>query len=170
MAKGISGTAITAGIAGALLLWSGLKGRSWSKVVRELISGDAPGNTPDNPINVSDGSSSSVPSSPGDTTGNLSGNKRIVNMVASSYGWGTGAEWDAIVWIVDHESSWNNKAQNPSSSAYGLFQFLDPTWGDYGGHKTSDPTIQAQLGMKYIKARYGDPIRAKEFWQSHGWY
>lgn len=170
MAKGISGTALAAAAGGALLLWSGIKGRSWSKVVRELISGDAPNNSQENPITpVSGSSENDIPSS-GGTTGNLSGNKKIVNMVASTYGWGTGAQWDAIVWIIDHESSWNNTAQNPHSTAYGLFQFLDPTWGDYGGRKTSDPTIQAQLGMKYIKARYGDPIRAKAFWQSHGWY
>lgn len=170
MAKGINGTALAAAAGGALLLWSGLKGRSWSMVVRELISGEQPKSSQENPITTVSGSADSGAVSPSATTANLTGNKRIVNMVASSYGWGTGSEWDAIVWIVDHESGWNNTAQNPSSTAYGLFQFLDPTWTDMGGHKTSDPTIQAQLGMKYIKSRYGDPLKAKAFWQSHHWY
>jgi hypothetical protein len=170
MAKGISGTALAAAAAGALLLWSGLKGRSWSMVVRELISGDAPKDSQENPITVQSSGSSDGTTSPGATTANLSGNKKIVNMVASSYGWGSGPEWDALSWIIDHESSWSNTAQNPHSSAYGLFQFLDGTWASVGGKKTSDPTTQAQLGMKYIKSRYGDPIKAKAFWQSHNWY
>lgn len=170
MAKGISGTALAAAAAGSLLLWSGIKGQSWSRVVRDLISGNPPQNEQENPITLTSGGTDSGSTSPGATTANLSGNKKIVNMVASSYGWGTGPEWDALVWIIDHESGWRNTAQNPTSSAYGLFQFLDPTWADYGGHKTSDPTIQAQLGLKYIKARYGDPIKAKAFWQSHHWY
>lgn len=170
MQKGISGTALTAATVGALLLWSGIKGRSWSKVVKELISGEQPSSTQENPIASVSGTADSGPTSPGSTTANLSGNKKIVNMIASTYGWGSGPEWDALVWLVDHESSWSNTAQNPHSTAYGLFQFLDPTWADYGGHKTSDPTTQAQLGLKYIKARYGDPIKAKEFWLAHHWY
>ena len=174
MAKGISGTALAAASVGALLLWSGIKGRSWSMVARELISGEAPKSTQENPITIQSGStspdSSSGSTSPGTTTANLSGNKKIVNMVASTYGWGSGAQWDALVWVIDHESGFRNTAQNPSSTAYGMFQFLDPTWASVGGKKTSDPTIQAQLGMKYIKSRYGDPLKAKAFWQSHNWY
>jgi hypothetical protein len=171
MAKGISGTALAAAAAGALLLWSGIKGRSWSMVVRELIGGEAPKDSQENPITIeSSGSTSDGSTSPGATTANLSGNKKIVNMVASTYGWGSGAEWDALVWVINHESGFRNTAQNPTSSAYGMFQFLDGTWASVGGKKTSDPTTQAQLGMKYIKSRYGDPIKAKSFWQSHNWY
>lgn len=171
MAKGISGTALAAAAVGALLLWSGIKGRSWSMVVRDLISGNAPQDSQENPITIQGAVGSTDGSaSPGATTANLSGNKKIVNMVASTYGWGSGSQWDALVWVIDHESSWSNTAQNPSSTAYGLFQFLDPTWASVGGKKTSDPTIQAQLGLKYIKSRYGDPIKAKAFWQSHHWY
>jgi hypothetical protein len=170
MDKGVSGTALAAGAAGALLLWSGLKGRSWSMVARELISGEAPKDSQENPIDVTSGGGSDGSSSPGSTTANLAGNKKIVNMAAASYGWGSGAEWDAIVYIVDHESSWSNTAQNPSSSAYGLFQFLNGTWASVGGKKTSDPTTQAQLGMKYIKSRYGDPIKARAYWEAHHSY
>jgi hypothetical protein len=171
MAKGISGTAIAAAAAGSLLLWSGIKGQSWSRVVRDLISGNPPQTEQENPITVSSGGGTVDGStSPGATTANLSGNKKIVNMVASTYGWGSGSEWDALVWIIDHESSWSNTAQNPHSTAYGLFQFLNPTWASMGGKKTSDPTTQAQLGLKYIKSRYGDPLKAKAFWQAHNWY
>lgn len=170
MAKGISGTALAAAAAGALLLWSGLKGKSWSGVVRDLISGNPPSNSQENPINVQNSGVDAGSTSPGASTPNLSGNKKIVNMVATTYGWGSGSQWDALSWLIEHESSWSNTAQNPTSTAYGLFQFLDNTWATVGGKKTSDPTTQAQLGMKYIKSRYGDPIKAKAFWQSHHWY
>lgn len=42
--------------------------------------------------------------------------------VAATYGWGSGAEWEAIKWLVNKESSWNPRAANPRSSARGLFQ------------------------------------------------
>lgn len=106
----------------------------------------------------------------GGGTEGLSGVKGIVNVVASKYGWGQGAEWAALDWLVQHESSWNPTAQNPNSTAYGLFQFLNSTWGAYGSTKTSDPRLQAEAGMKYIKARYTDPLGAKRFWETHHWY
>ena len=38
---------------------------------------------------------------------------------------GMAHHWPALNQLVRNESSWNPNAQNPSSSAYGLFQFLD---------------------------------------------
>ena len=94
--------------------------------------------------------------------------RMVHQMAALKYGW-DGAQWNALNWIVNKESSWNPNAQNPTSTAYGLFQFLDGTWGAYGP-KTSDPRLQAEYGLKYIKDRYGDPERAMLFHQAHGWY
>ena len=89
--------------------------------------------------------------------------------MAAARGW-TGAQWDALNWIVEHESSWNSNAQNPSSTAYGLFQFLDSTWSTVGASKTSDPAAQIQAGLAYIAQRYGSPSAAQAFWQANGWY
>lgn len=97
-------------------------------------------------------------------------NEGSVEVAAKPYGWAKGSEWGALYQLVMSESGFNNVAQNPTSSAYGLFQFLDSTWAGYGGHKTSDPNVQAGLGMKYIKARYGDPIHAWNFHKAHNWY
>jgi phage-related protein len=95
--------------------------------------------------------------------------KEIVKGLAKNlFGW-EGDQWKALDWLVQHESSWNPNAQNPNSTAYGLFQFLDGTWGPYGP-KTSDPALQAQYGLKYIKDRYGSPSKAKAFWEAHHWY
>jgi LysM repeat protein len=86
----------------------------------------------------------------------------IVRAAASARGWGTGANWDAINFIVQRESSWNPNAQNPTSTAYGLFQMLIET--------SADPAVQAANGMAYIASRYGTPTNALAFWQANHWY
>ena len=95
-------------------------------------------------------------------------NEQIVRTAARRMGWGD--QWSMLRQLVMHESGFNNTAQNPTSSAYGMFQFLNSTWPSYGVRKTSDPWKQTQAGMKYIKGRYGDPRGAWDFWQDHNWY
>lgn len=85
-------------------------------------------------------------------------------------GWGTGAQWAALSWIIDRESSWNPNAQNPTSTAYGLFQFLDSTWAGTGIPKTSNFVQQIIAGLRYIASRYGTPLGAQSFWQANGYY
>lgn len=92
-----------------------------------------------------------------------------VRGVAAGYGWDTGRHWDALSKLIGKESSWDPNAQNDTSTAYGLFQFLNSTWGSYGA-KTSDPAGQARAGLKYIQDRYGDPEKAWAFWKEHNWY
>jgi phage-related protein len=94
----------------------------------------------------------------------------VVRATAAQFGWDQGAEWDALSWVISHESGWNPNAQNPTSTAYGLFQFLDGTWASVGIRKTADAAIQALGGMRYIASRYRDPIGAQQFWAAHHWY
>jgi len=68
------------------------------------------------------------------------------------------------------ESNWNPKAQNPTSTAYGIPQFLDSTWATTGIAKTSDPYRQVDAGLIYIHNRYGTPCSAWSFHQAHNWY
>lgn len=96
--------------------------------------------------------------------------KEQVRAIASQHGWGEGEQWEALQWIIQKESSWNPTAQNPKSTAYGLFQWLDGTRKAYNCPKTADVTIQTECGIKYIKARYETPIKAKQFHQVKGWY
>jgi hypothetical protein len=93
-----------------------------------------------------------------------------VQSIASEYGWGTGEQWEALSWIMQKESGFNPVAQNPKSTAFGLFQHLDMTRKNYNCPKTSDITTQVHCGVKYIKARYGDPIKTKMFWEKNRWY
>ena len=111
-------------------------------------------------------------------TGSVSQNKQIGKMIAASYGW-TGNQWSALEALWDGESGWNNRAENPSSHAYGIPQALPYTkmpkaaWPERAGGK-SDPTAQIQWGCAYINNRldYGNPAKAYQLWLSRSphWY
>ena len=94
-------------------------------------------------------------------------NQHLVRRAMLDQGW---HQWASLYPLVMSESGFRNTAQNPNSTAYGMFQFLDSTWKGYGGHKTSDPWTQAVLGMRYIKNRYTDPNGAWDFHKKNGWY
>lgn len=100
-------------------------------------------------------------------TGDVGGIKGLVKAKADALGWG--GEWGALEELVQKESSWNPTAQNPTSTAFGLFQFLDGTWKNYGT-KTSDPAAQADAGLAYIRDRYGSPAKALAFHKKNNWY
>lgn len=103
-------------------------------------------------------------------SGDRAANKELVHQVFSSmFGW-NGIELDAADALIMSESGFNNTIKNKTSTAYGIFQFLDSTWGGYGIPKTSDPYLQSVAGGRYIRARYGDPINAWAFKRSHNWY
>jgi hypothetical protein len=76
----------------------------------------------------------------------------------AAYGWSN--QWPAFNNLEMHEAGYDPHSQNPHSTAYGIGQFLDSTWATVGGTKTSDPYLQLQYMMKYIKQRYGDPNAA----------
>lgn len=100
------------------------------------------------------------------------GMAKLVQGIAASFGWGSGNQWNALYKLIQGESGFRPNAQNPTSTAYGLFQFLDSTWGTVGGHKTSDPTLQTIYGLKYIQSVYGSPANAYAQWSARSphWY
>lgn len=101
--------------------------------------------------------------------GNLSNLQALARRMAAKRGW-TGPEWAALNQLVQKESSWNPTAQNPTSSAYGLFQFLDQTRANYGLKRGAGPRKQIRAGLDYIADRYGDPASALDFHRSNNWY
>lgn len=94
----------------------------------------------------------------------------IVQRIAAGRGWGQGSQWADLQALIQRESSWNPRAQNPTSTAYGLFQFLNSTWAGTGYAKTSDPATQTLAGLKYIAGRYGSPSGAWAFHRRNNWY
>lgn len=80
--------------------------------------------------------------------------------------------------LVAHESGWRVNAHNRSSGAFGLFQFLPSTWGNYNfPYKPKDAYTQIKAGLRYVYKRYGSPCAAWKFWKKQagsdlrgGWY
>jgi hypothetical protein len=83
---------------------------------------------------------------------------------------GSGSEFSCLENLWGKESGWNPNAQNPSSTAYGIAQFLDSTWAGTGIAKTSDGYRQIDAGLIYIENRFGSPCGAWAHSQSKGWY
>jgi hypothetical protein len=83
--------------------------------------------------------------------------------------WGV-EEWNHFNDLIQRESEWYNYAQNPKSTAYGYGQFLNSTWGLVGCSKTSDPNIQIDCTVKYIKVVYKTPQKAIAFHNANNYY
>ena len=85
-------------------------------------------------------------------------------------------EFNYLDQLVYLESKWDNQAQNPYSTAYGIGQFLDQTWETVGYEKTDDPRTQVDAMIDYVQSRYGSFEAALTAWYEraertgHGWY
>ena len=158
------GTSLLIAGAGAIFLWSGLTGKQWSGVLRNVISGQDPkkaqttqrisalnvqiADTSGGSGGVSGGAvTTALPSSPG----SVAAYKSFAMTLMLSHGWGLGQQWTDFQWIVDHESGWNNQATNSSSGAYGIGQALGHGTANtrgtrsnmYGNYGTSDAICRA---------------------------
>ncbi|MFF8956620.1 transglycosylase SLT domain-containing protein [Streptomyces sp. NPDC014894] len=73
--------------------------------------------------------------------------------------------------IVQHESTWNYKAVNPSSGAYGLVQaYPGSKMAEAGADWRTNPATQIKWGLNYMNERYDSPCGAWSFWQANRWY
>jgi hypothetical protein len=80
--------------------------------------------------------------------------------VLSRYGDG---EWKPLLTLWNKESRWDYKAKNRHSTAFGIPQMLNMP-------KDTPMVKQIDLGLKYIKHRYGTPSKALAFHNRHGYY
>jgi hypothetical protein len=181
---GISGIGIAAVFAGGILVWSGVRGQAVSGVFRDLISGKSPSTLKQTtPVSASGlfggllgglGSAlsptnllSAVPSTTGGVSGTNAQNKALGQKMAAAYGWGSGAEWAALNWIVMEESGWSDTIVNPGGTASGIAQNIN---GFGPGYQSGNAPQQIAWLLQYIKNRYGDPIAAMKFHQANGYY
>jgi TP901 family phage tail tape measure protein len=82
-------------------------------------------------------------------------------------------QWDDFERLEMSEAGYRATAKNPGSTAYGMGQFLDSTFRDYGQPPTgtADPAVQLQLMMQYLKNRYhGSPSEAWRFHLANDYY
>ncbi|WP_067810964.1 lytic transglycosylase domain-containing protein [Actinomadura kijaniata] len=96
-------------------------------------------------------------------------NQRYGRKMAALRGWDRC--WPSLKILWTKESGWNERAENPSSGAYGIPQALPAEKLATAGRdwRTSSPT-QIAWGLNYIRARYKDPCGAWAWWQAHHWY
>lgn len=73
--------------------------------------------------------------------------------------------------IINEESTWNYKAVNSSSGAYGLVQALPGSkMASAGADWRTNPATQIKWGLNYMNDRYGSACSAWSFHQANGWY
>lgn len=91
--------------------------------------------------------------------------------ILGSFGWGSG-QMSPLISLWNGESGWNNLAQNPTSSAFGIAQFLNGTWSGKRFPKTTNYKMQVYDGMQYIDGSYGSPAAAFAAWSARSphWY
>jgi Transglycosylase SLT domain len=94
---------------------------------------------------------------------------QIGQKMAALVGW-TGAQWRALYDLWNNESGWNPLADNPTSTAFGIPQFIKSTAQAYGVYGSTDPSRQIAAGLQYIADRYGDPLHAWAHWTAHHSY
>lgn len=97
-------------------------------------------------------------------------NMALARQLVGQFGWSR--YWPSYNSLEMGEAGYDNLAQNPSSTAFGIGQFLDSTWATVGGVKTSDPAKQIMYMLKYISKSYGNPDVAYSRWLSRSphWY
>jgi hypothetical protein len=83
---------------------------------------------------------------------------------------GNASQFSCLQSLWGKESGWNPNARNPSSTAYGIAQFLDSTWAGTGIAKTSDGYRQIDAGLIYIDRAYGSPCGAWAHSRALNWY
>ena len=100
------------------------------------------------------------------TFGHLSSSKASTNVeLLKLYAHGqllNATQFHCLDLLWTHESHWNYKAHNKSSTASGIPQIL--------GMKETDPAKQIVIGIKYIQGRYVTPCAALAHWLKVGSY
>jgi phage-related protein len=152
-------------VPGALLgvMWDTVKG-TVEAALQQAIALTAP----TSPI-------TSLDLTPGDVAGLKSEAAGIANAM---YGWNSAADASATNYIVSHESGWNPRAQNPTSTASGLWQHIHSTWlanrppeaAQYANMKDAPSAMQDRAGFKYVHDKYKTLPAAQAYWAAHSYY
>ena len=173
-----AGYLLAAGL-GGIVLYSGIKGHKWTTTLRGILSGQGVPQTDELAISTSPAAFASTGSGPDSAGtgplplgGTVAKNKAIGRAMAAAYGWATGPEWDALDALWTQESGWNNRAKNPTSTAYGIPQALHPAdMGPLANPPISSAGAQIRWGLRYIKTRWGTPSNAWGGYHQRGnWY
>ena len=144
----INGVALASVSIGSVLLWSGIKGWNLSRTIGEIITGNVPKGTNENPLTApNDGSSNA---SVGFTSSGIANDALQYQGHAYSYGGAPGKDgknpWDCssfVNWVIGHDS-------HKAIPGYGPGQYdgtvHGPPTGSWLGWMHHIPANQAQAG------------------------
>ena len=196
MAAKVNGFSLAYTAIGGVVLWSGIKGTTLSSTFRGLLQGQAPSANQE-PIShgarrsggLNTASSDSGATEPSRPRSRHPAGMTALQEAAAAYGWGTGAEWKALIYVEMREAGFSPTARNPSSGALRDGAGARSRHQRYGRdarqrvrrirasptHRRSWPTLATPTGQamwmcNYIKATYGDPIAAAAHERAAGWY
>jgi hypothetical protein len=162
-----NGVAIAAGLVGAGLLVSAVWNKSLLATTKNVISGTNPQTAPGDIASGAGTVTGVAPVAPVTASGNVAMGK----LLAATYGWSSGDEWNALYDLWERESGWNNLADNASSGAYGIPQALPASkMGAAANPPVSSASAQILWGLSYIKDTYGTPEAAWSHEEAQGWY
>ena len=91
------------------------------------------------------------------------------------YGWNTKTQWLALHQLWTNESNWRPNAKNHTP----VKMLVNGKWIKFyaggipqklGLSPKASVERQVEVGLTYIKARYGSPAKALAFWERHCWY
>jgi hypothetical protein len=96
--------------------------------------------------------------------------RSTARVMLGNYGWGSG-QFGCLNSLWMKESSWNHRAVNGSSGAYGIPQSLPGSkMASAGSDWRTNPATQIKWGLQYIKDVYGSPCSAWSHSQAVNWY
>ena len=180
----VKGTYLALAGGGAILLWSGIKGKKFTSVLRNVVSGQSP---------ASAQTAALITQATGDQGGGGGGSVPIAGSILSMLTQLAGQKgWDSRqvkYWVsVIHMEASGPTSTNPQSGAFGWAQALGHgtagTAGcgrnEYGGYGLTDAQAQkANCGSSpeqflwqanYIQDTYGTPEAAYNFHLQNGYY
>jgi hypothetical protein len=119
---------------------------------------------------VSTGSQGGAGGKYGVLGGSLGANQALGQRMAAARGW-VGPLWNDLNAVEMMEAGWNPNAQNPTSNAYGIAQFINgpSEYALYGGNAGS---VVGQITgfLNYVAQRYGNPAAALLHEEAFHWY
>jgi hypothetical protein len=97
--------------------------------------------------------------------------RQIARRLLRSFHWRPALQFPYLNLLWIRESNWNVRALNGSSGAYGIPQATPAVkMAGAGPDWRTDARTQILWGLRYIQARYGNPLLAWEHEITVGWY
>lgn len=193
----VNGFALAGLGAGAIFLYTAIKGKSILATTQAIIQGKTPANVPaTNTINTTSGTDAANaivpntnPPSIGTVKGAVTGSGGNAGNSKSSYqayafslfpqyGWGTDQE-QPLIDLWNRESNWDPTAYFPSthttnpdnSHAFGIPQALPADkMASAGPDWRTNAATQIRWGLGYISSVYHNPQGAWDHEKANGWY